>query len=109
MRYLVLSAKPYDFTDEKSGRRVKGTTVSYCAMDEVFGPDPNDPNALRGVAVLKGPTADGVNGQLSKLPGFYDCDIRLRMNAAGKPEATLSSARYLADLDGVVPGPESRK
>lgn len=108
MRYLVLSARPYDFKDEKTGRNVRGTTVHYCSMDEVIT-DPNEANGLRGVSVLKGPASEGVNSQLSNLPGFYDCEIRLRMNAAGKPEATLASARYLADLDGVVPGPDGRK
>jgi hypothetical protein len=101
MKYLVLSARPYDFQDEKTGRRVKGTTVSYCSLDEVIT-DPEAAGGLRGVAVLKGPAAEGVNSQLSKLPGFYDCDIRLRMNGAGKPEATLASARFIADLDGEI-------
>jgi hypothetical protein len=98
MKYLVLSARPYDFQDEKTGRRVKGTTVSYCALDEVIT-DPEAAGGLRGVSVLKGPAADCVNAQLVKLPGFYDCEIRLRMNGAGKPEATLSSARFLSSLD----------
>jgi hypothetical protein len=101
MKYLVLSARPYDFQDEKTGRRVKGTTVNYCALDEIIT-DTEAAGGLRGVSVLKGPAAEGVNTQLAILPGFYDCEIRLRMNGAGKPEATLASARFLSPLDGGI-------
>lgn len=91
-RYLILHARPYDFTDA-SGRQVKGCTVTYLQDQQEEG------QGGRGVAALQISATEEVWFQLSALPGRYLMDFRQRPGKNNRPVTMLTGVRFCEPVD----------
>ncbi len=91
-RCLLLSARRYDFNDDK-GKRVAGVKVSY-VMGDVDAQDEE-----RGLAPLSINAPFELWPELVTLPGLYDVDFKQRPGANGKPTLQLVKVSLLQPLD----------
>lgn len=88
---MILSARRYEFDDEKS-RRIEGTTVTYLA-DEC-----SDDPMLKGMLPLTITAPVSVFHQLEALPGVYEIDLKMRPGKGGKAAISLVAARFCEPL-----------
>jgi hypothetical protein len=89
MSYLVLEVRPYDFSDEKTGRRVVGTRVTYL--------DPTSPASHPAVGFPPMTiSADAAIAEtFAAVPGLYELDFRQRAGQKGRPVLSLAGARLV--------------
>lgn len=94
MDCLVISAKKYRFTDEKTGEVKSGLHVQY--LDPLMREDTEN---QKGDLPLKVPALENCFDKLTILPAYYDLDFRQRPDAKGKPVLTLASAKLIKEID----------
>jgi hypothetical protein len=94
MKLLVIFAKKYRFTDEKTGEVKSGLHVSYL--------DPEmreDTFQQKGDSMLKVPALETVFDKLTTIPAYYEIDFRQRPDSKGKPVLTMASAEFLEKVN----------
>jgi hypothetical protein len=92
-RCIVLTARRYDFQDEKTGRRIEGVTLTYLTGEAEEQAD------YRGQAVMQIPAPADIWHQLPTIPGVYAIDFRQRPGLKGRPTLQAVGAEFLADAD----------
>lgn len=85
---LVLAVKRYDFTDEKTGKRITGAKVFYLEGVE------SSPN-VRGSLPVTVPAAVELFDSFKQLPGLYKVDFSMFPDGSGKPVLRMVSAQYV--------------
>ena len=97
---VVLSARRYSMTDEKTGELVQGTKVQYIE-------DWNDcmEQNKRGVSVLSANFPFKWFDDLTDLPATYEADFQLAEGARGKPVVRMTALRFKAPI---IPGKDGK-
>lgn len=93
-KHLVLSAKPYDFEDDK-GKKVSGVRISYVNLkpssrDGEFGNPPLITKCSLDAII-------GVN--LEQCPGIFDMQFEQVTGKYNKPELLLTELDFIAPAD----------
>lgn len=93
-KYLVLSAKPYDFEDS-NGRKVSGVRISYVnkkpsSRDGEYGNPPLITKCSLDAII-------GVN--LEQCPAVFDMEFEQVVGKNNKPELLLTDLEYIAPVD----------
>lgn len=96
-RVVILSARRYEFDDEKA-RRIEGTTVTYVADDPV------DDAMVKGLAPLSISAPVAVFHQLQDVPGVYDIDLKMRPGKGGKATISLVGVQFVASVPSLLSG-----
>jgi hypothetical protein len=104
MRALVQFARPYDFVDSSSGRRVSGVTLWVTDLDAVAGEE----DAVIGFEPVKmSGSLDIWTSLKTNGPGKYDLGLTVRM---GKNERGQSAAMgYVSTATPIAPADTSRR
>ena len=94
MKYLVLSAKPYEF-NSKDGNLVKGMSVSYIqkkqsSRDNEFGHPP---------FIINSQIEDFKQDDLKQIPGIFDMDFEQVVGKDHKPALVLTGMEFVAPID----------
>lgn len=94
MKYLVLSAKKYDF-ENKSGERVQGVKLSYVNKKSTvrkyeYGNPPLIVNCSNGLIDDK---------IISNLPAICELDFEQVVGKNNKPELVLVGSEFVANVD----------
>ena len=94
MKYLVLSAKPYEFTS-KDGNLVKGMSVSYIqkkqsSRDNEFGHPP---------FIINSQIEDFKKDDLKNIPGIFDMEFEQVVGKDHKPALMLTDMLFVAPID----------
>lgn len=94
MKYIVLSSKPFDFTNDK-GQRISGVKISYInkkstSRDGEFGNPPMITSCSTELVAGK---------QLDKVPAIFDMDFEQVTGKNNKPELLLCDLEYVAPID----------
>lgn len=92
---VLLSARRYQFTDDKTGRPVEGVSLTYLTGDV----DQTDDQ--RGMVPLSIAAPLDVFGSLQAVPGFYDMDFKQRAGKGGKPTLQCVSLRFKRPVTGL--------
>jgi hypothetical protein len=92
-RCIVLTARRYDFEDEKTGRRIEGVTLTY-----ITGEAEEQENS-RGQAVMQIPAPADLWHQLPTIPGVYAIDFRQRPGLKGRPTLQAVGVEFLSRVD----------
>lgn len=94
MKYIVLSAKPYDFENHK-GDRVQGVKIAYVnrkpsAREGEFGNPP----------LITSCSLDIIKGKrLEEAPAVFDMEFEQVTGKNNKPELLLTDLEYVAPVD----------
>lgn len=94
MKYLVLSAKPYDFEDSK-GKNISGVKISYInrkssSRDGEYGNPP----------LITKCSLDAIKGKnLEACPAIFDLEFEQVVGKNNKPELLLTEIQYVAPVD----------
>ena len=93
-KYIVLSAKPYDFENSK-GERVKGVKISYInKKPSVKEGEYGHPPFLTSV------TFDSAKGKrLEECPAVIELEFEQVTGKNNKPEIILTDLEYVAPVD----------
>lgn len=94
MKYLVLSAKPYEF-NSKDGNLVKGMSVSYIqkkpsSRENEFGHPP---------FIINSQLEDFKQDDLKQIPGIFDMDFEQVVGKDHKPVLMLTGMEFVAPID----------
>lgn len=94
MKYLVLSAKPYEF-NSKDGNLVKGMSVSYIqkkpsSRENEFGHPP---------FIINSQIEDFNKDYLKNIPGIFDMDFEQVVGKDHKPALMLTDMEFVAPID----------
>jgi hypothetical protein len=92
---IVLSAREYDFEDEK-GKQIKGVTINYLTGDVESDHD------RRGVFPFTINAPADVHHALKALPGVYQLDFKQRPGLKGRPVVQVVAAKLVQALDGMM-------
>lgn len=93
-KYIVLSARPYDFENNK-GERVKGVKISYInkkpsVKEGEFGHPP----------FLTSISLDSIKGKrLEECPAVFELEFEQVTGKNNKPEIVLTDLEYVAPVD----------
>ena len=98
MSYLVLHVRDYDFTSERNGQRVQGTSVTYV--------DPRDQQTgkERGLSPVQVSVTTQVGKSFQEVPGWYALEFTMRGGRNGKPRLELIGATLERPAELVKPG-----
>ncbi|MNM75146.1 hypothetical protein D3C81_869220 [compost metagenome] len=94
MKYIVLSAKPYDFENNK-GERINGVKISYVnrkpsSRDGEYGNPP----------MITTCSNDSIKGKrLEECPAIFDLDFEQVTGKNNRPELLLTDIEYIAPVD----------
>jgi hypothetical protein len=88
VNYVILSARRYDFEDDK-GKQVKGITLTYADPEEVAE------DGRKGFTLLTINAPDEIWRQLRDEPALYRLDFRQRPGRGGKPVLQVVSCEYV--------------
>ena len=88
MERVVLAAKRYDFTDEKTGKRITGAKIMY-----LEGVESSD--NVRGSLPVTVPAQIDLFQVFKQLPGVYKVDFSMFPDGSGKPVLRMVSASYV--------------
>lgn len=94
MKYIVLSAKPYDFENSK-GERVQGVKIAYVnrkssAREGEYGNPPMITTCSLDVVKTE---------NLELLPAIYDMEFEQVTGKNNKPELLLTHLEFVAPAD----------
>lgn len=94
MKYIVLSSKPYDFTNDK-GERVNGVKIAYInkkptSREGEYGHPPMITSC--SVELVKGK-------QLDQCPAIYEMDFEQVTGKNNKPELMLCDLEFVSPVD----------
>lgn len=95
MKYLVLSAKPYEF-NSKDGNLIKGISVSYIqkkasSRENEFGHPP---------FIINSQSLDGFNkDDFKQIPGIFDMEFEQVTGKDHKPALVLTGMEFVAPID----------
>lgn len=92
---IILSARRYEFKDDKTGELVKG-----CSVDYVTG-DLANTETQRGAFPLTITAPPDVFGQLQAVPGAYEMDFKQRPGRNGRPTLQLVGLRFKQSLEAL--------
>jgi len=87
-RVVILSARRYDFEDERRNR-IEGTTLTYLAEGQ------ETDAGVKGILPVSISATPGVYSQLEAVPGVYDIDLRMRPGKGGKASVSVVGARFI--------------
>lgn len=93
-KYIVLSAKPYDFENNK-GERIKGVKIAYInkkpsAREGEYGNPP----------MITTCSLDSTKGKrLEECPAVFEMDFEQITGKNNKPELMLTDLDYVAPVD----------
>jgi hypothetical protein len=90
---LLLSARRYQFADDKTGRAVEGVSLTYVTADVEHEPD------RLGMAPLTISAPFELWPSLGALPGVYQLDLKQRPGKNGRPTLTCVGARFVSPVD----------
>jgi hypothetical protein len=93
---VLLSARRYQFADDKTGRAVEGVTLTYLTGDAETTGD------QRGMFPLSITAPFEVFGTLTEVPGVYDMDFKQRPGKGGKPTLQVVGLRFKQALTGLL-------
>lgn len=96
---IVLSAKRYSMTDEKTGRLVEGVTVWYLTTDHLASVIVDQDNV--GCQPCKVSLPIQLWDKVRIAPGIYDCEFALRPASGGKLNLVPVDLNYMSDIYGV--------
>ena len=86
---VVLSARRYSMTDEKTGELVQGTKIEY-----VEDWDPQPQQNKRGLSVLSANFPYELYDSLGDVPAVYSADFQLVAGARGKATVAMTNLHY---------------
>lgn len=86
---VVLSARRYSMTDEKTGELVQGTKIEYV---EDWEPQPEQNK--RGLSVLTANFSYEMFETVGALPAVFSADFQLVAGARGKPTVKMGELTY---------------
>lgn len=95
---LVISANPYDVTDEKTGKQNEGISISYCMTSDVL--PVSVPNGLMGYRVMKGSIPKSNLKEFTMVPAFYEADFDIKPDSSGKPVLKPTAVKFKKALAG---------
>lgn len=93
-KYIVLSAKPYDFENSKK-ERIKGVRIAYInkkpsAREGEFGNPP----------MITTCSLDSIQGKrLEECPAIFDMEFEQITGKNNKPELMLTDLEFVAPVD----------
>lgn len=96
MKYLVLSAKPYEFTNIKTGESIKGVSVSYVnkkpsLRNNEFGYPP---------LIINSQSLDGFKDEdFKQIPAIFDMEFEQVTGKDHKPTLLLTGMEFVAPVD----------
>jgi hypothetical protein len=94
-KYLILSAKPYDFIDNASGKQVSGVKIAYLnkkasSREGEYGYPP----------LLTTCSLELVKGKrLEEAPAVFELEFEQVTGAKNKAELLLTELEYIAPVD----------
>lgn len=86
---VVLSARRYSMTDEKTGEVVQGTKIEY-----VEDWDPQPQQNKRGLNVLSANFPYATFEALGDVPAVYSADFQLVAGARGRAAVSMTNLYY---------------
>lgn len=92
MKLILFSARPWSFTDEKTGEMRNGVTVQYSDGIAV------NAGKEKGIFPMTMSAAPELWAQLTTLPAVYECDLKMRPGKDNKAQLTLGSAKFVEPL-----------
>lgn len=96
MKYLVLSAKPYDFTNTKTGSQIKGISISY------LNKKPSSRNGEYGYPplIINSQSLDGFSEQdFENVPAIFDMEFEQVTGKDHKPSLVLTGMEFVSTVD----------
>jgi len=93
-KYLILSAKPYDFTND-GGERIQGVKIAY------LNKKPSSREGEYGYPPLLATCSfDMTKGKrLEEVPAIFDMDFEQVTGKGNKAELFLTDLEYIAPVD----------
>ena len=92
---IVLSARQYDFEDDK-GKHIQGVTINYLTGEVEAAGD------RRGVFPFSINAPADVHAALKALPGVYELEFKQRPGPKGRPVVQVVGAKLRQALDGML-------
>lgn len=92
---ILLSARRYDFKDEKD-KTVQGVTLQYLTGDA------ESTETERGCSVFTITAPFDVWLTLKNVPGVYDLDFKQRPGKGGRPTLQCVAANFKAPFDALT-------
>lgn len=103
---VVLFANPYDMTDEKTGKRTDGISVSYL-YGTSLSPLINADHSL-GQRPAKGSVSTSLWDKFVAAPGLYEGSFEMSIGGNGKPTLKLVDVNWLSNVEtNIVSDPET--
>lgn len=96
MQVLILSARPYQFPNEKTGEMLEGVTVVYA---DVLAPIEEREQGTAGTPVMKVTAPWALREAFGQAPAVYECEFRMRPGKDNKPTLSLSRASFSHSVD----------
>ncbi|HCX61318.1 hypothetical protein [Sedimentibacter sp.] len=96
MNITVINSRKYDFTDEKTNKKINGIKISYIFNDD-FAPVVVDANE-KGYQVAEGTLTLDKEPNLQQVPGVYEAAFITRVNAKGQAVQKLLDIRYVSTV-----------
>lgn len=93
---ILLSARRYNFDDEKTGKTVQGVNLQYVTGDT------EDSDNQRGCLMFTISAPFEVWGQLKAIPGVYDMEFKQRPGPKGRPTLQCVNATFKAPFDALA-------
>ncbi|RYF50966.1 MAG: hypothetical protein EOO38_04380 [Cytophagaceae bacterium] len=90
---MILSARRYQFNDDKTNKVVEGVSLTYLTPDVDQEPD------RRGMSPLTISAPLDVWSSLGALPGVYKLDLKQRPGKNGRPTLTCVGAAFVSAVD----------
>ena len=92
MKLILFSARPWSFSDEKTGEMRAGVTVQYSDGIAV------NAGKEKGIFPMTITAPSTIWDQLTVVPGVYECDLKMRPGKDNKATLTLGAAKFLEPL-----------
>lgn len=93
-RVILLSAAPFKFKAEDTGREIEGVSLQYVDPSMV-----STSGDRLGSAPMKASIPAADYHKVRVVPGVYDFDFRLRPGAGGKATVRLADVKFVAAVD----------
>lgn len=97
---IVLSARGWALTDEKTGQERSGVSIHYIMTDNLE-PFKVENTGEEGYQPVKQSISLDEAKHLENVPGVYEADFQMRASA-GKTVLALSTLKYLCDVGGEI-------
>ena len=96
-KIILLYAAGYDMTDEQTGVRTRGTTISYIMNSDLKVIDNAD--GSKGMRPAKSSSDWMLMTKINRAPAYYNATFSMTVDSKGKPVLKILDVEYLQDVE----------